>query len=255
MQFNWQLILQPNTVVHCDTYQKANTLLAEADGMGLTWSNDRSYVGWNQWEIFKNKTCYLLSMGELASINYYKQRNYTILTYEDVLIKEENSMELLKVVDYDGEEWYTLEGGIRISGKLFKEEKTMKRIDMRKEYRDDTYDIRVYQDCVFFGLRDKENSAYDVTVRVGEKHLSLSQANTILAPFGYELYKATDWTKVEVGTKIQFTKELLFSGKLNGTRINLDNLKFKEWIPQTQQILILNGNKVEVYNEDEVELV
>lgn len=51
-------------------------------------------------------------------------------------------------------------------------------------------------------------------------------------------------TKVEVGTKLKFT-----DGRVYG------KITFKEWIEQTQQIIVFNGNKVEVYNENEVELV
>ena len=70
------------------------------------------------------------------------------------------------------------------------------------------------------------------------------QANEMLKPFGIIIEpKSTDWTRVEVGTKLKFTDRRVY-GKIT----------FKEWIEQTQQIIVFNGNKVEVYYEDEVEL-
>ena len=134
-----------------------------------------------------------------------------------------------------------------------KEENEMKRIDISKKYRD--CNLVINNETTHVEVIKFNGHFLLFKVCIGKDHLTLTQANTILAPFGYELYSSTDWSEVEVGTEVKFTKEFLFSWNLNGTRINLDNLKFKEWIPQTQQIIIFNGNKVEVYNEYEVELV
>ena len=41
-KFNWKLINQPNTVVHCETEEQARELLAEADRMGFRWF---SFIG------------------------------------------------------------------------------------------------------------------------------------------------------------------------------------------------------------------
>jgi hypothetical protein len=117
----------------------------------------------------------------------------------------------------------------------------MKRIYIRKNYSDDKIQITNEYSYTEITLI---NRYYKVIILyVGENGLSLSQANTILAPFGYELYASTDWTKVEVGSKLKFTDGRVYS-----------KITFKEWIEQTQQVIIFNGNKVEVYNEDEVEL-
>ncbi len=158
-KFNWKLILQPHTVIHCDTEEKAIALLAEADSRGLKWADYLSFTSKTRWSIYKNNTCYMLTDGTLDGLDFFKDRNYTILTYEDVLLKGDQ---------------------------------TMKRIDIRKSCSNDEYELEVmnYRDDnpIFFGIRNKNYRDYDVTVRISKYHLSLTQANTILAPFGYELY-------------------------------------------------------------------
>jgi hypothetical protein len=223
MQFNWKLILQPNTVVHCDTEEKAITLLAEAHERGLRWSNDRSYVNCNQWGIFKNKTCYKFTTGSFCDVDYYKdnhdeleyleERNYTILTYEDVLIKGENEM---------------------------------KRIDISKVYKDGEISVIKFRDIMLFRLKSDDN--YNkLVVGVGTNALTITQANTILAPFGYELYESTDWTKVEVGIGVRKTSVRMGEGFAIRT--------FYQYIPNTSQILVIENGYVKVYNEGEVELL
>ena len=42
-KFNWKLINQPNTVVHCETEEQARELLTEADRMGFRWCHRDKY--------------------------------------------------------------------------------------------------------------------------------------------------------------------------------------------------------------------
>ena len=209
MKFNWNKILNAKTVVHCDTEEKANSLLAEVEG----WNN-------NYWKYYKDQTCYDIRSNAYGRLEYYKDKNYTILTYEDVLLKGDQ---------------------------------TMKRIDIRKSCSNDEYDLEVMTyhngNPIFFGIRNKNYRDYDVTVRISEKHLSFTQANSVLAPFGYELTQSTDWTKVEVGAEVKVVIEHE-NGMATGFKAN-----FHSYLSATKQILVMNGNKVEVYNEDEVELI
>ena len=246
MKFNWNKILNAHTVIHCDTEEKANSLLAEVEG----WNN-------NYWKYYKYQTCYDICSNAYGRLEYYKDKSYTILTYEDVLIKGENEMR----PDIDDKEeilrLYNL--GLNIStikdktgksrgcieyviNKYRKGENDMKRINknyykdgLRVTYEDDY--IRIFKQFGNFILFD---------LFIGKDNLTFEQANEMLKPFGIIIEpKSTDWSKVEVGAKIciinnQFSRAIL---------------KFKEYIPQTSQIIVFNGNKVEVYNEDEVELV
>lgn len=123
---------------------------------------------------------------------------------------------------------------------LIKGENDMKRINknyykdgLRVAYEDDY--IRIFKQFGTFILFD---------LFIGKDNLTFEQANEMLKPFGIIIEpKTTDWIKVEVGTKLKFT-----DGRVYG------KITFKEWIEQTQQVIVFNGNKVEVYNEDEVEL-
>lgn len=88
-QFDYYKIMQDNTVVHCDTEEKANNLLEWADSKDLKWCHGREYSKYNQWEDYKQSTCYNLKQGTYSGIKSCKQNNCNILTYEEVLIKEE----------------------------------------------------------------------------------------------------------------------------------------------------------------------
>ena len=83
---------------------------------------------------------------------------------------------------------------------------------------------------------------------IGENDLTISQANSIIKVMGlnYELTDSVDWSIIQVGTKLTFTKDYMCSYKMI--------VIFHSYIPQTNQIIVLNGNKVEVYNESEVSL-
>ena len=201
--------------------------------------------------------------------NNYKKQSYTILTYEDyktlcgklkigdkikhkgwsnvttidiigdnmcleprekiyvsceVAIHEEN-------VDWKATYYANLKGDqtmTKINDNYYKD-------GLRVTYEDDY--IRVFKQFGTFILFD---------LFIGKDNLTFEQANEMLKPFGIiiEPKEATDWTRVEVGTKLKFTDWRVY-GKIT----------FKEWIEQTQQIIVFNCNKVEVYNEDEVELI
>ena len=85
MKFNWNKILNANTVIHCDTEAKANALLTEADSRGLKWCYSGTYNDNNRYDIHYDNTCYDFNNGYFGSRGYCEKHNYKILTYEDVL--------------------------------------------------------------------------------------------------------------------------------------------------------------------------
>ena len=89
IEFNYDKIMKHNTVVHCDTEEKANNLLKWADSIGLT--KDNSYLN-NNWYIHKKETCYNLYYGKCSFYNYYKDY-CKIYKYEDVIMEENKSIE------------------------------------------------------------------------------------------------------------------------------------------------------------------
>ena len=50
-KFNWDLINQSNTVVHCESEKQAIELLTEAHNNGFKWSSDEPYIYSNYIEI------------------------------------------------------------------------------------------------------------------------------------------------------------------------------------------------------------
>lgn len=88
MKFNWDLIMQPNTVVHCDTEDKANELLSEAT------KENKAYYGISYWKDYKQDTCYNISKNQYCGLSYFKDNNFTILSFDDILIKEERKMKI-----------------------------------------------------------------------------------------------------------------------------------------------------------------
>ena len=87
IEFDYEKIMQPNVVVNCDTYEKALIFLEWADSIGLKWDNSKSYI-YNFWDLFGQKTCYNLYNGVYSSYTYFRDNNYTIYKYEDVIIKK-----------------------------------------------------------------------------------------------------------------------------------------------------------------------
>ena len=260
-KFNWNKILNVHTVIHCDTMEKAISLLAEADKRGLKWIGGSKYSEYTFWEEYGYDTCYNLKSGEYGKYNTYdKFYNYTILTYEDVLIKGENEMrpdtddkeEILRLYDL-GLNISTIKdktgksrGCIEyVINKYRRGENDMNRINknyykdgLRVTYEDDY--IRIFKQFGTFILFD---------LFIGKDNLTFEQANEMLKPFGIIIEpKSTDWTKVEVGAELKVVIEH-GNGMATGFKAN-----FHSYLSATKQILVINGNKVEVYNEDEVEL-
>jgi len=86
--FDYDKIMKPNTVVHCDTKEKAINLIRWADSMGLKWCDGEKYtLTCNEWDIRKTQTCYGIYKGYFSPKEYYEIKGYTILKYEEVLIK------------------------------------------------------------------------------------------------------------------------------------------------------------------------
>lgn len=63
------LKIDVNTVVHCATNELANQVLAIADNLGYKWVTGKSYKGINCWDIWKERTCYILHTGKFGDID------------------------------------------------------------------------------------------------------------------------------------------------------------------------------------------
>lgn len=99
-KFDWNKILKPKVVIHCNTEEKTKELLKEAGEQGLKWWDGYSYHRFTQWDKHKENTCYNFYSNTCDSLEWWKLQNYTILSYEDVLLPAKNSdtnkLELIK---------------------------------------------------------------------------------------------------------------------------------------------------------------
>ena len=117
MKFNKELIMQDSTVVHCRTEEQANQLLEWADSIGLKWITGNSYKNYTNYISYHEQTCYYLYEGTYTDLEFYKEKGYKILSFEEAIIKEDKVKptipEAVKLmcegkilVDKDGFEYY-----------------------------------------------------------------------------------------------------------------------------------------------------
>jgi hypothetical protein len=88
IEFDYDRIVQPNVVVHCDTEEKAINLLKWADSVGLKWCNKKSYLECNYYYMHREETCYNLYYNTYTDYNFYKYNHYKIYKYEDVIMNK-----------------------------------------------------------------------------------------------------------------------------------------------------------------------
>lgn len=70
-------------VIHCDTEEKAITLLKAFDKAGYRWSNYEKYIEANYWKVYEYNTCYS-NEKRYADIKFYQNYNYKILEFKDI---------------------------------------------------------------------------------------------------------------------------------------------------------------------------
>lgn len=80
-----------NAVIHCDTEEKAEKLLAEFDKMGKCWASGDSYKTTTNWWSYTVETCYS-NQGQFTPKNYYEDEGYTIYEFEDVIFDERKTI-------------------------------------------------------------------------------------------------------------------------------------------------------------------
>lgn len=70
-------------VIHCDTEEKANKLLEAFDKLGETWCDDESYLSCNEYNDYKDKTCYS-NDGGYGEYGSFENRLYKIYEFDEV---------------------------------------------------------------------------------------------------------------------------------------------------------------------------
>lgn len=70
MRFDYEKIMQENTVVHCETREQAIIL--------SRWALSKdSYLEVNDWDIYNENTCYNLYSSMFGNLKFYQNENYT----------------------------------------------------------------------------------------------------------------------------------------------------------------------------------
>ena len=85
MMFDWDKFLNRNfkIVVHCKTLKEAKDFCQQMHNNDLKWCDNRTYLELNNWNSYKEDTCYT-NDGCYCHIGYFKrERNWTILEYSD----------------------------------------------------------------------------------------------------------------------------------------------------------------------------
>ena len=72
-------------VIHCDTEEKAKTLLSAFDKIGKEWCTNNKYTSKNYWKVYEEDTCYSNSFG-YANKDFYTRQGATIYEFEDVCL-------------------------------------------------------------------------------------------------------------------------------------------------------------------------
>jgi len=87
-QFDYDTVMQPNTVIHATTESEANELLYWAHQQGLKWGSGDSYLERSYWNKYNKQTCYCLEdkSDSLNCSSYGSIESYhdcTILTIDE----------------------------------------------------------------------------------------------------------------------------------------------------------------------------
>jgi len=159
MEFNKELIMQKNVVIHCDTKEKAELLLSWTVKEKLKWITGNSYLKRDNWHWYKDQTGYCIGKGIFGTIDTFEKEGYKILKLEEVLQMTEIKAGVDKKYNV-GE--YSAQWAF---GNDYKEEGDYSSIIIKKE----------------------EYVLLDLCI--GINHLSINQANQILSQSGFKLFE------------------------------------------------------------------
>jgi hypothetical protein len=84
IEFDKKKIMQEKTVVRFATYEQATELVKWTERNGIHWNDVRKKNGWDN---YKDKLCYNLFGNGFSDLEFYLRKNFTILAYDDVILK------------------------------------------------------------------------------------------------------------------------------------------------------------------------
>ena len=75
-------------VMHCKTEEEAKDFCNYLHSIGRCWCNGDSYNEVTEYDVYKENTAYSFNDDHYARINWYRNKNYTILEWSDFMNKE-----------------------------------------------------------------------------------------------------------------------------------------------------------------------
>ena len=103
-KFNWKEFKNKDNkiAVHCKTEEEAKDFCKRMHEHGMKWRDGESYLECTEYGKHLSETCYT-GYGELASYDFYKEREYKILEWSDYMNKEFTKVDLKSgmVVEYN----------------------------------------------------------------------------------------------------------------------------------------------------------
>lgn len=84
------IINREDVVVHCDTIDKAITLLKKYEKYGILWVDDTKPTSKNISYTYSNQTCYRIVYRKLtfADVGYYIEKGYKIIKFDEILFDD-----------------------------------------------------------------------------------------------------------------------------------------------------------------------
>jgi hypothetical protein len=83
---NWkELFSNEMNVFHCETEDLANHLLSIAHNLGYQWVLSASYLEKNNWNKYKEETCYEIYSGHFSRREFFRREGYTIINTNELI--------------------------------------------------------------------------------------------------------------------------------------------------------------------------
>lgn len=88
MKLNIEILTAPKHVVNIRNRDDCEKFLNLVHDEGYKWNTGKSYNTHYNYGDYGSNTCYEISCGCFANINYYRDEGYNILDIDDVIIKD-----------------------------------------------------------------------------------------------------------------------------------------------------------------------
>lgn len=103
-KFNISDYSDRKVVMHCDAKNKAEVFVTYLTERGFKWCTGKSYSSALEWQTYEERTCYSFNTGEFSHIDWYRNRDYLILEFDnfdwsDYGYRDLQGNDLLKILE------------------------------------------------------------------------------------------------------------------------------------------------------------